>query len=217
MASKADIINFALSHIGARRIADSDINDPNSPTPGSRQGNLWVDQARDECLSSYPWTFASLRKRLIPKTFTTVEAPSYTNDWTNAYFYPCGCIQMQYIVDPNRSSTVELITNTPYAVEANPSTAANEERRLVLCNVANASAVYTTSDVEYESLPPHFVEPMAILLASKIAFPITNDLELKAALLRLYNVSLQAYTAQDANQIHNKGPQDSRVIRSRSS
>ena len=216
MATKAQIINFAGSHISQKMLAEVTIDSGTSNEPLARQGNLWIDQARDEVLSAYPWTFASLRKRLIPKTFTTTEAPGYSADWTNSYFYPCNCIQMQYLVDPATASTFELVTNTPYAVEANPSSATTEERRLILCNVLNATAVYTTNDLDYPDLPPHFIEPLALLLATKIAFPITNDLELKAALTRLYGISLQAYTAQDANQVHTKLPQESEAIRVRS-
>lgn len=215
MATKNQIINFALSHIGSKQYTDAELNSATNNTPAVRQGRLWVDQARDEVLSAYPWTFATVRKALVAKVFTSVQSPSYESDWTNAYQYPCDCIQMQYIVDPTIVSPTELITNTPYAIEANPDSAPTEERRLLLCNVADATAVYTTNGLEYEDIPPHFVQPLSILLASHIAFAVTSDLELKASLIRLYASSLGSYTSQDANQIQNKQPQESEAIRAR--
>ena len=226
MASRSDIINFAFSHLGSKLYTEAQIEmgwpaNPygSSQVPAIRQANLWYNQSRDEVLSAYPWTFATRRKALVPKTLTSAQEPSYLGDWSDAYFYPCDCIQMQYLVDETVVSPTELITNIPYAVEANPdyTTVGSEESRLLLCNIAepNGSAVFTTSDIEDTVLPSHFVQPMSILLAANIAFSVTSDLELKASLIRLYAASLASYTAQDANQIHNKMPQESQAIRAR--
>ena len=227
MASKADIINFAFSHLGSQLYTAGQINagvsdalpQGTSMVPAIRQANLWYDQSKNEALSAYPWTFATVRKALIPKTLTSAQSPSYDGDWSDVYFYPCDCIQMQYLVDESVVSPSELITNVPYAVEANPDYEAgsSEESRLILCNVAepNGSAVFTTSAILDTELPAHFVQPLSILLAANISFAVTSDLELKASLIRLYAASLASYTAQDANQIHNKMPQESQAIRAR--
>ena len=228
MAARWEIINFALSHLGSKLYTQMQIDQGvvagslpqgSSQVPAIRQANLWYNQSKNEVLSAYPWTFATVRKALTPKTLNSTQAPSYDGDWSDVYFYPCDCIQMQYLVDESVVSPTELITNVPYAVEANPDypTASTEESRLILCNVAepNASAVFTTSNIADPDLPAHFVQPLSILLAANISFAVTSDLELKASLIRLYAGSLAAYTAQDANQIHNKMPQESQAIRAR--
>ena len=225
MASKSEIINFAFSHLGSKLYTDAQITQGvtatlthgTSQVPAIRQANLWYTQSKNEVLSAYPWTFATVRKALIPKTLTSSQEPSYEGDWANHYFYPCDCIQMQYLIDESVVSPSELITNVPYAVEANPdyTDGGTEESRLLLCNVGDASAVFTTSDILDDQLPAHFVQPLSILLAANISFSVSSDLELKASLLRLYASSLSAYTAQDANQIHNKMPQESQAIRAR--
>ena len=225
MATKSEIINFAFSHLGSKLYTDAQITQGvtssltfgTSQVPAIRQANLWYEQSKNEVLSAYPWTFATVRKALIPKTLTSSQEDSYLGDWSNHYFYPCDCIQMQYLIDENVVSPSELITNVPYAVEANPdyTSVGSEESRLLLCNVAEASAVFTTNDIDDDQLPAHFVQPLSLLIAANISFSVTSDLELKASMVRLYAGSLASYTAQDANQIHNKMPQESEAIRAR--
>lgn len=212
MATQLELANMALSHIGSQSIANIS---PSSQEPGAKQANLWMATARDFVLRAYPWTFATLRKRLIPKVIPTVDSPAYSPDWTNYYFYPCECVMMQYIVSPELSSTVELITNTPFAVEKNPSADTNEERQLLLCNVENASAVFTSNDLAWEDLPANFIEPFTILLASYMAFPVTNDLGSRDMLKRLYDKVMPEAAATDARQVQSKIPQESSAIRGR--
>ena len=225
MAERWEIINFAFSHLGSKLYTQAQIEQGvgdatplgNSQVPAIRQANLWFQQSKNEVLSAYPWTFATDRKVLVPKTLTSTQEPSYEGDWSNHYFYPCNCIQMQYLIDPLVVSPSELITNVPYAVECNPdyTPEGSEEARLLLCNIADASAVFTTNAIPDNQLPAHFVQPMSILLAANISFAVTSDLELKASMIRLYAGSLASYTSQDANQIHNKMPQESQAIRAR--
>ena len=228
MASKPDIINFALSHLGSRFYTDSQIMQGATPAnpvgtsgiPGIRQAHLWYDQTKEEVLSAYPWTFATVRKALIPKTLTSAQEPSYTGDWSEIYFYPCNCVQMQYLVDERLDSPSELITNIPYAVEANPDypAASTEEDSLLLCNIPtpNASAVFTTNDITDERLPARFVQPFSLLLAANIAAAVTESLEAKAAMIRAYMSAFSYYTAQDSQQLHSKDPVESEPTRPQS-
>lgn len=212
MATQLEIANMALSHLGVMPLANIA---PANTEPGARQVNVWMTQSRDTALAVYPWTFATVRKRLVPKTFPSIDAPSYTADWLNAYFYPCDCILMQYVVDPALASTIDLSTGTPYAVEQNPSNNENEEPQLILTNADDATAVYTTNALDWTELPGYFVQPLTYVLAANMAFAITTDIALRDRLLRAYEQVVQAASAQDARAVQTKEPTEPPVIRGR--
>ena len=226
MATKEQIIKFAGSQLGYSRVLADNQLSTESREPLAKQGNLWIDQARDELLSYYPWTFATRRQALISKVFNSVEEVAYESSWTNYYQFPPDCLIIQYIADPAFGTVGADIQEyrRPYSVEINPSAVSTEERRIVLCNFPDAIAIYTTNCIAYEDLPAFFVEPLSILLATKIVMPIarldenpsTAPLELKAALTRLFSQSISYYTSQDANQDTNRFPRDSETILARS-
>ena len=205
MATKAQIIKFAGSHLGYKVLSDSQIVS-HSRDPLALQGLLWIDHARDQLLTTYPWVFATVRKRLVEKTFDPVETPSYDADWQFAYHYPDQCVQIQYVYDPAFASEITKERSTPYSVEYNPSIKTGESRQLILTNASNASAIFTTNCIEYEHLPPHFVEPLSLLLASKVAFTITQSPDLKIQLTNMYISTLRSFHNQDASQQHDKEP-----------
>ena len=212
MATQLQTVNFALSHLG-----HAPINNLTEATPGAVQGNLWLEQARQELLIAYPWIFATRRFRLREKELNQFERRQFIDDWLYAYLFPEECLFVQYIIEPSRTSQVYHITDTPFTIEQNPSLIPNETNRIILTNVTQAVAIYTTDIDDFTMLPPHFIQPLSILLASYIAFPLTSNLQLKQQISGLYQSTLINYTAQDANQIKGKLPQESEIIRSRES
>lgn len=206
---------MSLSHLGVPAVSDTILDDEDSTNPSRVQSNLWIEQARDEVLSAYPWTFATIRQFLDKKTFYSVSEDAFLNDWLYAFQYPEYCIQIQYITDVSTSSTTKKITSTPFTVEQNPDLVTTESERILLCNLPDAVAIFTTNNFDWEDLPPHFIQPFTVLLGSYLAYPLTKDLELKAQLGRLYGNTLSYYTAQDANQVVSKDPQESVAIQAR--
>ena len=229
--ARSKIINYAFTHLGSKVYPLAQIEmgvDDNTPQgtsniPAIRQANLWYDQTRDEVLSAYPWTFATKRDALAPANIPLTSEANYTGDWSNRYHYPRGAVQIQYLVDETRTSTAERITNEPYAIEESPFATDDgiTDTRLILCNIAAPTAVYTTREIPEERLPAHFIQPMSILLAANISLSMVDPRDpsggwdTKTRLVRLYAITLENYAAQDANQIHNKQPQDSEAIRAR--
>ena len=212
MATKLDIINFALSHLGNAPVTSLTSN-------GSSvvQGNLWIDQSRQELLLAYPWIFATKRARLNEKTLNAFLRRQYLSDWLYAFNYPSDCLFMQYLISPSTTNEAYQKTELPFTIEQNPLELPGENERIILTNETEIAAVYTLDFDVYAQLPPHFVQPLSILLASHMAFPLTSSIEMKNALTRMYLQSLITYTAQDANQIKNKQPQESEIIRARES
>jgi len=69
-----EITNLALSHLGSQYISDY-------TTDNSQVGpivRLWFDTARDECLRSHPWNFATKRARLTT-TYSDLSGTAITN------------------------------------------------------------------------------------------------------------------------------------------
>ena len=215
MATRNQIINMSLSHLGIPPVSDTVLDDDTTTNPAAVQGILWIEQTRDEVLSAYPWTFATIRMFMNEKMFYSVSKDAFLNDWLYAFEYPDYCIQMQYITDKVTSSTTRKITSTPFSVEQNPDLVSTESERIVLCNLPEAVAVFTTNNFEWEDLPPHFIQPLTVLLGSYMSYSLTKDLELKAQLGRLYVNTLNYYTSQDANQVVSKDPQESITIQAR--
>ena len=212
MATKLEVINFALSHLGQPPISSL-----TSGAAGAVQGNLWAEQARQEVLVAYPWIFATKRSRLRPKVLNQFERNQYLDEWFYSYMFPTDCLFIQYLVNPNTANQVFQATDTPFAVERNPSNVPNESERIVLANVQRVSAVYTFDMLDYEMMPPYFIQPMSKLLSAHMAYSVTSDLNLKNRMANEYLTTLISYTAQDANQHKNKRPQESEIIQSRES
>lgn len=96
MTSKIEIFNRGLSRIGV----DQYISDPNAQ---SKQGNayrLWYDYCVDQCLTDFPWGFAT----------TVVAAAPIAGDppagWQYQYAYPVDCVAARQITDAYGARTV---------------------------------------------------------------------------------------------------------------
>ena len=210
MASKLNVINFALSHLGQAPISSLTGN-----SAGAVQGNLWIEQAREELLVAYPWIFATGRKRLKEKELNVFERQQFLNEWFYYYLLPDEALFVQYIVDQDTANQVYQVTDNPFTIELNPSNVPNEPRKVMLTNVAEAVAVYTRDINDYSAMPPYFIQPLSMLLASYIAYPLTSDINMRKELYSTFIGTLGTYTSQDANQQKNKRPQESETVRSR--
>ena len=214
--TKEKVIQAAGSLLGHKVLAREQVS-TTSVEPLSRHGLLWVDDVAKELLTMHPWTFATKRLAL---TASSLAATYYEEDWTNSYVFPEDALRIQYILDPRTATTEELVTNTPFAIER----ADAALTKVILCSVPNAQAVYT-SDMDlcdtgtaaeigarWEALPPHFVQPLIILLASKLAFAITRNLNVMQQLSNYFFSVFPSYVAQDVDQVVSKIQESSQPI-----
>lgn len=154
VTSPADMLNLTLRRIGYKgRVGNL--------YDGSAAAKAALDlyaQTRDQLLRQSNWGFA---EKIAAATLSGQAAPQ---PWSVEYSYPADCLRLRnmfnadYLADKNNPRPV-LYTIASDAVAG----------KVILCNVAAATLVYTaqiTNPARWESL---FVEALATALGERLA------------------------------------------------
>lgn len=190
MASKIDVFNMALGHIGV----GSTVADEQERSPERVTCSRFWDQCRDALFAykDMPWGFA-----------VTLEALAEIGDpptgWEYRYRYPNDCINLiELYQDSVRTVSVELRSKFEVMYEA--------DGRAVLADIPAAVARYVKRINEVERWPATFVEAMSYRLAAMIAMPLKNDNGLRNELLQLAEQFTQIAMAASLNESQPDGP-----------
>jgi hypothetical protein len=198
MASKVDICNIALSHVGAYRIQSI-----TETTKEAKECNNFYEIALNAVLEDHDWSFA--RKRLVLALLTDTYS-----GWSYAYQYPTDCVCPRYIVDVNGT-----YTGTSYDVESDQYVAVGRvsfeiasdstlSNRLILTDKADAELVYTAKVTDTNMFTFKFIEAFAIKLASYLAQPLKGDIQLRQSIFALYSLLSFDAKGTDANSENTK-------------
>lgn len=184
MASKIDVYNMALAHIGS----NASVADETQRSEEARWCNRFWDTCRDALLSykDMRWRFATARVALAD-----IGDPPL--GWGYRYAYPNDCVNALEIVGPSgRTTTTEatLKFEIQYATDS----------RAILTDVEAAELLYTKRIVEVERWPSSFVEAMAYRLAGMIVMPLKNDMAMRNDLLQLAENFAQIAMAASLNE-----------------
>ena len=184
------IANMALSHVGA----SSDIESFTEKTTEAIQCLAWYDASRRQVLAVHDWGFARLRRTLALHGDTISETASdpLAGVWGFRYEYPDNCVKARKIQDPN-APPGDLV---PFNVE----TSLNGQEKTILTSMEDAVLVYTFDQQATELFTPLFVQALSHLLASQIAFAVTNIRKIKQEQLRAYFFVLGSAAAEDINE-----------------
>jgi|SRR6185312_2525774 len=159
MASKTDIANLALSHIGvANDISNLDSEKSNE----ARACNRFYDQARRQTLRDFPWPFA---KRMATLALVTDYTVSDTMEWDYAYRYPSDCVLVRRI--SNETPVDTACSEIPYEIMG------DDTGQLIMTNLESAGIDYTTDITNTALFPDDFVMALSLRLAVYIAPRIT--------------------------------------------
>ncbi len=190
MASKIDVYNMALSHIGSTETVADDMERSVERITCSR---FW-DTCRDALFSykDVEWKFATATVALA-----SIGTPP--DGWGYQYRYPNDCINALEILNGYSRSTPEAL-RVPFEVryEANG--------RVIVCDMESAVLRYTKRVEEVERWPAYFVEAMAARLASFIAAPLKKDLSTRNDLITLAEQLVQVAIAASLNEGQPEGP-----------
>ena len=152
MYSVVQICNQALLLIGTRPIASLD-----EPTPEAAYCKRFYDQAVLSVLRDHPWGFAQRREKLAE-----VRVPEgWQSAYRKAYAYPIDCVQSHYLITAcgmEKSQAYEL--------------AADDERTILLTNLAEAVMAYTAHIRDVTRFDPMFVEVLTRKLQCRLVKPI---------------------------------------------
>lgn len=189
MASKVDVFNLALSHIGHK----AQITDPDETSVEANHCRRFYPIALGIALERHAWRFATRRIALA-------EVTNPVNHWMFAYALPNLCIAPRAVLLPESTDDTK---EQPFAVESDA-----DGNAILYTNVEDAVLKYTTLVEDTNKFTPYFVVALSYDLASLLAGPIPKDVKTKKAMLdaALYYVGLAE--AADANASHSTAHSD---------
>jgi len=180
MASRVDIWNLALSHIGHRAV----VADPDEATAEANHCRRFYPFALRVTLERFAWSFATRRVALAQVT-------NPVDHWLYAYAMPTGVAKARAILLPE--STDDSKTQD-YTVES-----AEDGSVIILTNVEDAVLKYTALVEDTNRFTPLFSLVLSYDLGSMLCGPIPKDPKLKKAMLDAATAYLGLAEAADAN------------------
>ncbi len=203
--SPVGIANLAISHVGGTALVESFTESGEE----ARQIRTHYDQSRREVLEAYDWTFARFRRgaALHGDTISTTATDPWAGEWAFRYQYPDNCIRVRKIQNVNSPPD----DASPFDIELSES----GQEKTIFTDVEDAVVVYTADITDTPLFAPTFITAFALLLGSKIAFPLSGKLKLARSLFAEFRNTLPVATASDANERVEKPPRDADWIRDR--
>lgn len=184
MASKIDVFNMALAHIGV----SSTVADELERSPERVICSRFWDTCRD-ALFAYKdmrWRFATARVALA-------DLGDPPLGWGFRYRYPNDCVNALEIIGAS-GRLEDPVVMPKFDVQY------EEDGRVILCDLPEAVLLYTKRIVEVERWPSTFVEAMSYRLASMIAMPLRKDSGARNDLLQLAEQFTQIAMAASLNE-----------------
>ena len=183
MATEIDIINNALTKIGAATIA--------TLSDSSREGRLanrTYNDLRDDVLRDYQWNFATKRFSIA----ANATAPLWEYD--NAYTLPSDFLRLTGLNNPS---------NYDYRIEMDDS-----GNRIVVTDISSPlQGVYIARVSNAEQMDPKFREALSARLAMEWAEPLTASGTLLTKMTQLYQQKMaDARTVDGAEDSFNRQP-----------
>lgn len=169
MASKIEIANMALTHLGMKTIRSLESNDP-----AAIACSTFFDAARDEVLGEAQWPFANVQALL---TLTSQEIVG----WRYAYLYPVKAASVWAVYD---EGTTEQKDSQDFEVKFVPGAT---QLRVVCSNLANAYCDYTYKVEDTSLYSPKFVAALSYRLAAAMAQTLIGSAELGIQAMNIYN------------------------------
>lgn len=173
------LFNQVLARIGEKRINDANDTGDSASVLRDEYG-----QAKDQLLAMYPWRCATRRVALAQKAGTNMTAYEYM------YQVPVDCITVQALLDG------ETFEPVPFDCRIEGDT--------LYCNMDNPVIKYTHRIRAYE-MNPLLVEALVLLLAHKVAWRITQSVDIENDMYGRYQVALgDALNEEGKLQAHQK-------------
>lgn len=189
MASKIDIWNTALSHLGQK----ASVTDPDEASAEANHCRRFYPIAVSVILEAYAWGFATRRVALAVVT-------NPVNHWAYAYALPNMCLKARAVLLPESTDDSK---EQPFAIES-----AADGSSILYTNVEDAVLRYTTLVEDTTKFTPYFVMALSYALASLVSGPITKDPKTKKSMMDAAMYYTQLAEAADANASSNTAYRD---------
>lgn len=204
MASEIEIVNMAISRIGANRIQSL-----NDQTKEAREAKLHYPFARDRALEAHDWNFARKRFQLA------LLDESYSG-WNYAYQMPIDCACPRKIIDPTtavRSDNPNMPTIPPIKFESGVSS--DLSHKVILTDQENAELLGTAKVTDPNLFSSAYVNALAWLLASDLAIPVKGKEALADRCYKMFMQAVATAEAQNANANEEKRDQSCSFLEAR--
>lgn len=184
MASKVDIFNMALFHIGSTSKVASDTEQSMERIACS----TFYDTVLDALLAykSADWGFAT-------KSVALADVGSPPTNWVYRYALPNDCVRAIGIVIPGNRNPGED-QQISFDIQQGDSS------QTVVTDQPQAELIYISRGLPAERLPSAFVEALCLRLAAFIAVPLKKESALRQELLNLAESAIQVAIAASLNQ-----------------
>jgi hypothetical protein len=185
MASKTQVCNFALSHLGVgKRITDID----SESSLEADTCNLFYDDALDLVLREFEWPFATK----IVTLGLVQENP--TDEWAFSYRYPSDCLYLRRILSGRRNDSRQ--SQTPYRLYQ------DDAGSLIYTDMADARVEYTVRVTDVDRFPVDFKMSFSYFLASLIAPSIVHGSgdKIITRMLQLASLWVQKSSSKNMNE-----------------
>lgn len=180
MASKVELWNMALSHIGHK----ARITDPDEATAEANYCRIFYPAALGVTLERFAWSFATRRKILA-------EVDNPVDHWMFAYALPNLCVAPRAVLPPE---CTDDSFEQPFALES------TEAGDLILyTNQEDAVLRYTALAEDTTKFTPMFVMALSYDLAALLVGPIPKDAKLKQVMTQSAAYYTGLAEASDAN------------------
>lgn len=201
MASKTEIANMAVSHIGAS------IDIANLQTEKSEAAaacRRFYQPALKEALRDFPWPFATK----IDALALIEEDPN--DEWAYSYRYPSDCMFFRRVLSGVRNDTRQ--TRSPHKI------AQDDQGWVLYSDREDAQGEYTVYVNDPSRYPPDFIMAFSLLLASYIAPRIAggDPFKMGERALRIYAYSIGKARSNSVNEQQDEEPPQSEFINARS-
>jgi len=200
MASKTEICNMSISHIGTGKEI---LNIDTETSEEAKVCRRFYDISRKDALRGYDWPFARVRLALA-----LVEEDPNT-EWKYAYRYPSGCVAVRRIESGLRNDTRQ--SRVSYELSNDDSGA------LIFTDCENAVMVYTEDLDSPDRYPADFVLAYSYKLASLIAPRLSkgDPFKIVGSMMELYGLAIERATGRASNEEQPDQLPESEFTRSR--
>jgi len=167
MASKIEIVNLALTHLGVKVLSSL-----TETSEGARRVAVVYDFALDEALRARDWTFAT-------KFSTLVELDEDAIEWTYCYTRPNNCVRVRRILN---AVTDPKAPPAKFREMMSPDTSV----RSIVTDIEGAIAEITYRVTDTTQYDASFNMAFSYRLAAELAKTLTGDANLGITMMNIF-------------------------------
>jgi len=200
MASKTEICNLALSHLGIGKEISDIITEKSAEADVCRR---FYNLALEAVLRDVNWPFATKFKSLA----LIEQDPN--EEWSFSYRYPTDCLKVRRILSGIRNETTD--SRVPYKI------AQDDSGLAIFTDIEDATIEYTVREEDGTLYTPDFVMAFSYRLAHYIGPRIAGSdfVELGQRIFQLYQIEVSNAAAVAFNEEQGDRMPESELVRSR--